>query len=143
MYGVCFEEANHYADGGGPMVRWFGGGVCNVYSDFCVPVERIRGESPRVEDLLEANNRYLEEGRDARRRLERTERLLQLLLDDLSVAVLYTRQNGRRLLVARLTTDGDDRRPEAFCVYQDATKVFEHGDLEVAFSVYQDHCENQ
>ncbi len=29
--GVVFEESNYYEDGGGPMVRWFSGGACNVY----------------------------------------------------------------------------------------------------------------
>lgn len=29
--GVVFEEADFYGDGGGPMVRWFSGGACNVY----------------------------------------------------------------------------------------------------------------
>lgn len=30
-YGVVFEEYNAYKDKGGPMVRWFSGGMCNVY----------------------------------------------------------------------------------------------------------------
>lgn len=30
-YGVVFEEADHYEQGTGPMVRWFSGGACNVY----------------------------------------------------------------------------------------------------------------
>jgi hypothetical protein len=29
--GVVFEVTNAYGDGGGPMVRWFDGGMCNVY----------------------------------------------------------------------------------------------------------------
>lgn len=29
--GVVFEESNAYADGCGPMVRWFTNRACNVY----------------------------------------------------------------------------------------------------------------
>lgn len=29
--GVVFEEQDAYGDGGGPMVRFANGGVCNVY----------------------------------------------------------------------------------------------------------------
>lgn len=29
--GVVFRETNFHGDGGGPMVRWFSGGCCNVY----------------------------------------------------------------------------------------------------------------
>lgn len=30
--GVVFHPYNYHGDGGGPMVRWFSGGACNVYS---------------------------------------------------------------------------------------------------------------
>ena len=30
-YGVVFEPANYHETGSGPMVRWFSGGVCNIY----------------------------------------------------------------------------------------------------------------
>lgn len=43
MWGVCFEEANFYGDGGGPMVRWQNGGCCNVYDDFVKPGSPPKG----------------------------------------------------------------------------------------------------
>jgi hypothetical protein len=33
--GVVFEPANSYGDGGGPMVEWATGHVCNVYDGYC------------------------------------------------------------------------------------------------------------
>lgn len=44
MRGVCFEEANFYGDGAGPMVRWENGGACNVHDDFVEPVGGRHGQ---------------------------------------------------------------------------------------------------
>jgi hypothetical protein len=38
--GVVFEETNAYGDGSGPMVKWFGGGQCNVYPGDVATVAR-------------------------------------------------------------------------------------------------------
>lgn len=36
--GVCFHEAEYHEPNSGPMVRFMGGGVCNVYGDW---VEKV------------------------------------------------------------------------------------------------------
>lgn len=41
-FGVVFEEANAYGDDGGPMVRWFTGGACNVYDGDVAKVTRLK-----------------------------------------------------------------------------------------------------
>jgi hypothetical protein len=32
-YGIVIANADYFKDGCGPLVRWFGGGFCNVYRD--------------------------------------------------------------------------------------------------------------
>jgi len=42
--GVVFEEAGFYGDEFGPMVRWFTGGACNVYTDDVVAPDEYDDE---------------------------------------------------------------------------------------------------
>lgn len=142
MYGVCFEEANHYGDGAGPMVRWFGGGVCNVYDGYCVAVPTVKGESPRVVELLEANNRYLEDSRAAHREVLRLNRLVRILTGDGEVQLAEAHKH-RMLLMAELTQDAAGSLVvEAYRVYRDGTVIFMHKELAPAYTVYIDNVEN-
>jgi len=40
--GVVFELSDHYKDGCGPMVRWVGGGACNIYAGIVEVVIRVK-----------------------------------------------------------------------------------------------------
>lgn len=55
--GVVFEEAEFHEQNSGPMVRFFTGGMCNVYVDDVELVESKTGPNP---ELLFQKERYRE-----------------------------------------------------------------------------------
>jgi len=62
-FGVVFERANHYSDGGGPMVRWANMGVCNVYSGDVARISNINQEilDPETGELKVTNIRFFDD----------------------------------------------------------------------------------
>lgn len=46
--GIVFQEAEYHEPNSGPMVRWFSGGMCNVYDGWTRNIWRDEVHSPLV-----------------------------------------------------------------------------------------------
>lgn len=96
----------------------------------------------RIQELLEANNRYLEEGREARREVARLNRLFRVLIGDGEVELARERA-GRMLLRAELTQNAQGVLAVGeYRVYREGTVIYRTPLLDAAHAVYVDNVEN-
>lgn len=93
----------------------------------------------RIQELLEANTRYVEEARAARREGLQQQRLVKLLLEDHKQAVLCFGHFGRIILAAKLADLRNQRIPQSYQVFREGNMIFDHFDYAVAYGVYEDN----
>jgi hypothetical protein len=81
----------------------------------------------------------LAETRDLKRQTANHRRLFKVFLQQHKWAVLYDALGERLQLSAQLQLNNDELSVVSYHVHRDGTRIFEHKELPVALSVYEDN----